>query len=243
MTRTYHTFRFKDSNFRICSDLTTVVCAEIVRQREILEAYVARHTEFKTSLVPLGLLDGAPEIAQAMVNAARLVGVGPMAGVAGAIAQRAAEAALKQGATEAIVENGGDIFAKSNQALLIGLHAGENSPVNKLAFRLEPEDMPRAVCSSSSRMGHSLSLGSCDLATVVARDAAIADAAATMACNLVREDHDMNKALEYITAIDGVDGALIANNGKVAILGTLPELVRNMDDSTQRKITRAPGSR
>lgn len=241
--RTYHTFRYKDSNFRLSSDLVTVVCAEIVRQRELLEAYIVRQPEFRSSLIPLGLLPGAPEIAEAMARAAELVGVGPLAAVAGAIAERGARAALAAGAKEAIVENGGDIYAMSAEPLIVGLHGGPDSPVNGLAFRLDAADLPRAVCSSSSRMGHSLSLGSCELATVVARDAALADAAATQACNLVCDAGDLDRALETIAAIPGVDGVLIANGGRVGLLGELPELVRNTDAKTDRKITRAPGSR
>lgn len=236
--RHYHRFTFRDSNFRLCCDRTAVACAEIVRQRELLESYIMRQPEFKTSLVPLGLLPGAPEIAQDMARVASLVGVGPLAAVAGAIAQRAAEAALRAGDEEAVVENGGDIFAVSPSPLLVALHAGADSPLNRLAFRLEAEDMPRAICSSSSRMGHSLSLGQGDLATVVSRNAALADAAATKLCNMLRSADDIDEALEYITAVPGVDGALVACHGRVGLLGTLPELVRHDDALSSRKITR-----
>lgn len=239
MKRDYHTFTYKDSNFRISSDLTAVVCAEIVRQRELLEAYIVRQPLFKSSLVPMGLTTDAPEIAQDMNRASGIVGVGPLAAVAGAIAQRGALAAIAVGAKEAIVENGGDIFAVSRQPLLVGLHAGEGSPFNRMALKLDPQDMPRAICSSSSRMGHSLSLGACDLATVVAQNAALADAAATMACNMVKTDGDISQALDYITSLPGIDGALIINQGRIGLKGSLPELIRNDDASTEDKITRA----
>ena len=237
--RAYHRLSYRDSNFRLCCDtMTAVACAEIVRQRETLEDYIRRQPDFRTSLIPIGLLPDAPEIAQDMGAAAAHVGVGPLAGVAGAIAERAARAALAHGAREAIVENGGDIFAASPQPLLIALHAGPGSPLNGLAFRLDPDDMPRAVCSSSSRMGHSLSLGHSDLATVVAANAALADAAATRLCNMVCKEDDIDPALEYITQVPGIDGALVACGKRVGLLGSLPELVRHADADAPRKITR-----
>ena len=243
MARSYHSFKFKDSNFRICCRQVPVACNEIVRQREILEEYILRQPDFMTSLTPLMPLPDAPEIAIDMCESAARAAVGPLAAVAGAIAERAVRAALAAGDDEAIVENGGDIFAASRQSLTIALHAGEDSPFNRLAFKLEAADMPRAICSSSSHLGHSLSLGNCDLATVIAQNAALADAAATKLCNMVRSNGDMDAALQYITSIDGIDGALVINHGHIGLLGELPELIRNNDQNTERKITRDPLSK
>ena len=108
--RTYRTFIHHEAVLRICCDKFDIVVAEIVRQRRILEEYIARDPEFKTALVPTELRTDAPEVARRMAWAARRVGVGPMAAVAGAMAQIAAEAALTAGAREAIVDNGGDIY-------------------------------------------------------------------------------------------------------------------------------------
>ncbi len=121
-----------------------------------------------------------------MAWAASLVGVGPMAAVAGAMAQWAAKAALAAGAEEAIVDNGGDIYLKAVEPVIVSLGTGTSKLADRLAFRVEPEETPISICSSSGKMGHSMSLGQCDLATIVAKDAALADAAATQAANLVR---------------------------------------------------------
>ena len=68
--------------------------------------------------------------------------------------------------------------------------------------------MPLAICSSSGTMGHSLSLGRCDLATVFARDASLADAAATLAGNLVSREEDLEPAVNRVLAIEGIQGCL-----------------------------------
>ena len=88
--RTYRVFRWKDSNFRVCSPAFDAVTREIVRQRERLEAYIRTHREFRTALTPVALRPGAPDIARCMLWAASKTGLGPMAAVAGAIAQFAA---------------------------------------------------------------------------------------------------------------------------------------------------------
>ena len=234
----YRTFRLKDSNFRIrCARFAAVVAA-IRAQRALLEAYIARHGEFATSFAPVGLLPDAPEIACRMAAAASRTGVGPMAAVAGTIAQMAAEAALADGAAEAIVENGGDVFLAGNREARVGLYAGAGPIGDSLALAVPAARLPLAVCSSSSRMGHSVSLGDCDLATVLARDASLADAAATLAANLVRTPEDIDSALARIRGIPGIDAVLLVKGERIGLMGDLPPLVRNRDPASRRKITR-----
>ena len=224
--RTYRTFTHRDAVFRICCSHFDAVTTEIVRQRQILEDYIARHPEFRTALEPVDLLAGAPLVAQRMARAAELVGVGPMAAVAGAMAQCAAEAGLEAGADEVIVENGGDIYLKTTAPVTIGLHTGTAEIGDRLAFSLQADQTPIAVCSSSGKMGHSMSLGRCDLATVVAQDAALADAAATEAANRVRTVGDVNPAVEFVAGIEGIDGALIVKDDRIGLAGHLPSLVK-----------------
>ena len=224
--RTYKTFNYKEAVFRICCNKFDAVTAEIIRRRQILEEYIARHPDFQQSLEPLELLAGAPEVAQNMARAAKLVGVGPMAAVAGIMAQCAGQAALDAGALEVIVDNGGDMYIRAVETVIIGLKTGTTELGSRLAFSLKPDDTPVSICSSSGKMGHSMSLGECDLATVVAKDAALADAAATKAANLVRNVDDIDPALEKISSIEGVDGVLIIKGDRVGLAGRLPPLLK-----------------
>jgi ApbE superfamily uncharacterized protein (UPF0280 family) len=224
--RTYRTFTYREAIFRICCEKFDAVTAEIVRLRRVLEEYISRHPDFRRSLEPLELLDGAPEVAQSMARAAKQVGVGPMAAVAGAMAQFAGRAAIDAGESEVIVDNGGDIYVCAVEPVIIGLKTGTAGLGEKLAFSLQADDTPISICSSSGKMGHSMSLGDCDLATVVAKDAALADAAATKAANLVRTVDDIDPALENISAIEGVDGVMIVKGERIGLAGKLPPLVR-----------------
>ena len=224
--RTYRTFTHREAVFRICCRCFDVVTAEIIHQRHVLEDYISHHHEFRSSFEPIDLHEDAPVVAQRMARAARLVGVGPMAAVAGAMAQCAAEAALEAGAAEAIVDNGGDIYLRIAESALIGLGTGTADVANRLGFSLRPADTPVAICSSSGQMGHSKSLGKCNLATVVAADAALADAAATQAANLVTTAEDVDAALERITAIEGIDCVVIVKDDRIGLAGKLPSLVK-----------------
>lgn len=199
---------------------------EIIRQREILEDYIRIHPEFQRSFGPVELKSNAPQVAQRMAWAAWRVGVGPMAAVAGAMAQLAVEAGLAAGAEEVIVDNGGDIYLQAAAPVTIGLYAGLSEEINRLAFTLQPQDTPVSICSSSGRMGHSMSLGQCDLATIVAKNAALADAAATWAANLVKKIKDVESALNRMISIEGIDGVLIVKEGRIGLAGKLPPLTK-----------------
>jgi ApbE superfamily uncharacterized protein (UPF0280 family) len=241
--RVYQRFAHQGANFRICCDRIQIVLDEIVRQRSILQQYLDHHWQFGAALEPVDALGDAPPVARRMAAAAKAVGVGPMAAVAGTMAQLAAEAALAAGAREAIVENGGDIYLSSPEAVVVGLYAGDSPWIDRLALAIAPDRMPSALCSSSSQMGHSLSLGACDLATVAARDASLADAAATQAANLVKTADDLDPALARIAGIHGIDGVLLVKGDRVGLAGRPGELVPNHDVQLRVKVTRDPNSR
>jgi ApbE superfamily uncharacterized protein (UPF0280 family) len=240
--RVYERFAHQDANFRICCDRIHIVQDEIRRQRSRLQHYIDRHAEFGSSLEPTEAHADAPQVAKRMAAAAAAVGVGPMAAVAGTMAQLAAEAALRDGADEAIVENGGDIYLASPRSVVVGLYAGDSPLIDRLALEVGPEQMPLALCSSSSRMGHSFSLGACDLATVASRSASLADAAATQAANLVKTADDLDDVLEKIGGIEGIDGVLLVKDHRIGLIGRLGELVPNRDVQLRIKVTRDPSS-
>ncbi len=224
--RIYRPFLHKEAVFSICCDRFQTISVEIIKQRRILEQYIQKHPEFQHALEPVEALPGAPISAQRMARAAQLVGVGPMAAVAGTMAQLAAETGIQAGAPEVIVENGGDIYLLADKPVTIILHTGTEKLADNLALALEPGDTPLSICSSSGKMGHSRSLGRCDLATVVAKDAALADAAATLAANLVTSVDDIDSALERISTIEGIDGVMIVKKERVGLAGHLPPLVK-----------------
>ncbi|MHA1578958.1 MAG: UPF0280 family protein [Candidatus Freyarchaeota archaeon] len=129
----------------------------------------------------------------------------------------------------AVVENGGEISANSNTPINVGLLAGDSSLSGKIGFRLKAKDFPIGIGTSSGTVGHAISFGEADAATIIADNAALADAAATAVGNAVQgEDFEksVQKGLETAETIRGVRGSLIIRGEYAGIVGKLPQLVR-----------------
>lgn len=226
----YFNIRVKESDLAIGVDqkihtdsLVSLCQHELIRLRSELEYYIEMQPDFKTTFVPVELLPGAPEIARLMAGAALLAGVGPMAAVAGAFAQKIGEY-LGQYSTEVIVENGGDIYLCSNQPRTVAIFAGESSFSNQIALKVDPEGRALGICTSSGTVGPSISLGKADAVLIRAASAALADAVASRAGNQVLDENDLMKAIEAAREVPGVEGVLVIKGDKMAAWGDI-ELV------------------
>lgn len=198
----------------------------IAEVRTTIEQYIGHNPLFLNSLTPLPLDNQAPEVIQQMLRAGLETGVGPMAAVAGIIAEQVGQALLAQEIEEVIVENGGDLFVARKQDSVIAIYAGESSLSGKLGINLKSKQMPCGVCCSSGSIGHSLSLGVADAVVVTASSTALADAAATRLGNEIgRETESINKAIELAATIDGLSGVVIVSGDQLGAWGDI-ELVR-----------------
>ncbi|MGB8952093.1 MAG: UPF0280 family protein [Candidatus Aminicenantales bacterium] len=199
--------------------------AEISRQRSLIEEFIRQDPQFRTSLEPYPVSSDAPAIVRRMAGAASRAGVGPMAAVAGAIAEFALNAMIRAGAAHAIVDNGGDIAMRLSRPATVGIFAGP-AKIRNIGLRFQPRPGIVGVCTSSGTVGHSLSFGRADAATVIAGDVCLADAVATALGNAVREKNSaqIEEALNRFL-IDGVEGLLVIIDDLFAIAGRLPEIV------------------
>ena len=205
------------------SDLTELTEEIIYKVRGPLEGYIASHPEFLRTLTPLPYDKLAPPVVQEMLTAAQICGTGPMAAVAGAIAEQVGLALLRE-SKEVVVENGGDCFLKVDSPLQISIFAGPSKLSNTVALRIYPEKTPLGVCTSSGTVGHSLSFGLADAVTVLSASAALADAAATMTCNQVKSKNSIRKAIAFVQQIEGVLGVVVIVGEKIGAWGDI-ELV------------------
>lgn len=184
--------------------------AELVRQyRNQLENYIMRNPAFLEALRPLAIDPLAPQIIKSMMKAAILAEVGPMAAVAGAVAEYVGKGLLESGTDEVMVENGGDVFLQRDGNCRVGIFAGGSPLSNRVGLQINAEDMPVGVCTSSATVGHSLSLGQADAVTVVASSVSLADAAATRIGNEVKADRSIEQALAVASGIEGLAGVVI----------------------------------
>ncbi len=195
----------------------------IIKYRDDIKDYIKSHSEFEKSLKPIEFDENAPEIIKRMMLASQKTNVGPMAAVAGAMAEFVGVELLKF-SEEVIVENGGDIFIKSHKDRKFAIFAG-NSPLSgKIAILVEAKKTPLGVCTSSATVGHSLSFGKADAVSVLAKDSSLSDAAATAICNIVKSKEAIEKALNFSKSIEGIMGCVVIYGDKIGSVGEV-ELV------------------
>ena len=188
------------------------------KYRREIEDYIKKHPYFEKSLVPIQGDPSAPRIVKTMIEAAARTGVGPMASVAGAIAEYVGMCLLRS-SRDVIVENGGDIFIRSAVGRQILLLA-ETSELSAIRIALPPSPEPVGLCTSSGTLGHSLSFGRADAVTVLWSSACRADAAATAIGNVVKGHGDIRKGIRRAQEI-GVEGVVILAEGRIGAWGKI----------------------
>jgi ApbE superfamily uncharacterized protein (UPF0280 family) len=202
------------------SDLLNETRESVLKYRYQLETYIVMNPEFQRSLIPLKDDLHAPEIVQDMIRASQLGQVGPMAAVAGAMAEWVAKDLLSL-SKEVIIENGGDIYLATSKERRIGIYAGDSPLSLKIGIVIRPEENPIGVCTSSGTVGHSLSFGKADAVCILSKSAALADAVATAVGNVVQEKKDIEYGLDMARGIEGVLGVLIIVGEKMGVWGNV----------------------
>jgi len=190
----------------------------VLKHRASLEKYIEHHPLFLTTLEPYQAEKDAPAIVKEMARASQLAGVGPMAAVAGAIAEAVGRDLLPF-SPEVIVENGGDIFLKIAQKRLVGIYAGQSPFTGKIALQIKSQETPLGICTSSATIGHSLSLGGADAAIALSPSTPLADAIATAAGNMVKDTKDISGAVDKVQKIAGLYGIVIIKDDKIGLWG------------------------
>jgi len=194
---------------------------KLVRKcRSQVEDAIARRPDFLKSTVPLSDDPADSSIVARMIGAGRKAGTGPMAAVAGAVAEYVGRG-LSQLSPELIVENGGDIFLKVAHPIVVGVFAGHSPFTGRLGIKVDPGPLPLGMCTSSGTVGLSFCMGKADAATVVSRDVPLAEGVATAMGNRIVGPGDLEDAVEWAVQIPGVDGALAVLGETIAALGNL----------------------
>jgi len=215
----------RETDLWVCADknLEKETRDLIVESRHQLEVYIKYHPEFLASLLPVAKDPYAPVVVKEMILATGKVDVGPMAAVAGAIAQWVGEGLLKL-SDQVIVENGGDIFLKANRPLTVSIFAGASPLSGRVGLLIPTRQMPLGVCSSSATIGHSLSQGVTDVVCILSSSAALADGAATALGNRVQDKSGLEDVATWADQIEGILGGVVIVGDTMATWGDI-ELV------------------
>ena len=225
LVSSYFSLKETDLHILAVEDVTAEAGELATGFRLQVENYLAAHPEFGTSLSPLEADGLAPPVVRRMFEAASHSGVGPMAAVAGGIAECVGQGLLDAGHKEIIVENGGDLFLSRSVALTVSVFAGQSPLSNRLGLSIVPQQMPLGICTSSGTVGHSLSFGQADSVTVLADSAFVADAAATRLGNEVggakEAGQGIERALEIATSMTLLRGVLIICGETMGAVGEI----------------------
>jgi len=214
--------KYKETDLYIkCSkDLKKESLDSIKRHRHALEEFIKKHPKYKEALTPYPISADMAPIVREMARAAGRVGVGPMAAVAGAVAQYVGMDLLKR-SDEVIVENGGDIFLKVKRDIKIGIFAADSPFTKKIAIQIRGTETPLGICTSSGTVGPSLSLGKSDAAIVLSKSTIFADACATAAGNMIKEKSDIEEVIEYAKGLEDIYGIILIKQDKMGVWGTV----------------------
>lgn len=222
-------FQIKEAQCTIIADkpIGTQTAKNSIKQNHLqLETYIKTHPTFLHTLNPVPV-PAEPLVAKLMAEVAEKADVGPMAAVAGVIADLAVKDMLKAGCEAAVVENGGEISAASNEPIDVAVVAGDEPLSKRFGFRLT--EFPIGVATSSGRFSHAFSFGEAEAATVFCKNAGLADAAATAVCNVVKgEDHKgaIQTGIKKALSIEGVEGVLIVYKAFTGTAGKIPKIIK-----------------
>jgi len=222
-------FQVKETQGTIIADREQGVKTAIEslkRNRKALEDYAKHNPLFLIVLEPVAA-PAEPLVARLMAEAAEKADVGPMAAVAGVLADLAVKDMVADGCRVAVVEDGGEISAMSNEPVDVALAAGDEPLSKRFGFRLT--DFPIGVATSSGRFSHALSFGDAEAATIFCRNAGLADAAATAVGNVVKgEDCEgaVQRGIDRALSIEGVEGVLVMYRGFTGTAGKIPQIIK-----------------
>lgn len=207
----------KDS-FR--KEMQELALAEVIELRHILDNWILQEPQFLHILKPFQPAPEAPWEAKEMAAAASRAGVGPMASVAGIFSRQVGNALLQNfSVNELVIENGGDIFAKVEQKLVLTVFAGGSVLSEKIGIVIPSGRKIIGVCTSAGTVGPSLSFGKADAVAVVCKDVLLADALATAIGNEVKTPEDIEKALEFSEEFPEILSIIVICEDKVGVRG------------------------
>lgn len=225
-------FQYKQTIVTISADAAEyidIAKAEILKSRLTIENYIAAHPFFEATLEAYEADRDAPPLIQKMIEAGNAFGIGPMSAVAGTIAGAAVEKMKSCGASFALADNGGDIalYNAGNEPVVVGVYAGP-AGIRDLGFSVPPSDQILGICTSSGTVGPSVSFGIADAAVVFSKNPSLADAAATALGNALQKlgSEQIEKALQSIFSVPGVEGAVLIAGPHIGRIGSVPEFIR-----------------
>ncbi|MEE1129914.1 MAG: UPF0280 family protein [Methanobrevibacter sp.] len=227
----YQEINLGETHIRLKTDLHKHDLKDyIFSLRSDLKHYIAKNQDFLLSLEPLKLHEESlPPIIKKMNETSNISDVGPMACVAGTISELSLNHLIKNNTKCSTVENGGDIALINDETILCGIYSNNKIIGNEIAFKLKPRKKALGICTSSGKIGHSISFGKSDSVTILSKSASLADGLATRIANDVNGETSQDKISNALETAENYkeyfDGALLISENNIGTIGRLPKIV------------------
>ena len=219
------------THIRLTTDLENNNLKQYIFEiRNDLKRYIQKNQDFLLSLEPLKIKeDDLSPIVLKMYESSVCAEVGPMACVAGTISEMSLDYLIENESTYSIVENGGDIALINDTKVLCGIYSNNEILGNNIAFEIKKREKPLGICTSSGKIGHSISFGESDSVTVISNSPSIADGLATKIANEVTGEDSEDKVSNALETAENYrefyNGVLIISDDNVGTVGKLPKIV------------------
>lgn len=202
--------------------------------RQELKNYILKNPEFQISLEPLKIAsENLPLIVKTMYESSNYADVGPMACVAGTISQLSLDYLIANDSKYSIVENGGDIALINDEKVVCGIYSNNEVLGNEIGFEIKARKKPLGICTSSGKIGHSISFGKSQSVTVISKSASLSDGLATRIANDVRGDTSEDCVYNGLECCENFkeffEGVLIISDDHIGTIGKLPKLVETSE--------------
>ena len=221
------------THIRLTTDLENNNLKQYIFEiRNDLKRYIRKNQDFLVSLEPLKIKeDDLSPIVLKMYESSSCAEVGPMACVAGTISEMSLDYLIENESAYSIVENGGDIALINDTKVLCGIYSNNEILGNNIAFEIKKREKPLGICTSSGKIGHSISFGESDSVTVISNSPSIADGLATRIANEVTGEDSEDKVSNALEAAENYrefyNGVLIISDDNVGTVGKLPKIVES----------------
>lgn len=121
----------------------------------------------------------------------------------------------------------------NDEEVLCGIYSNNEVLGNDIAFKIKSRKRPLGICTSSGKIGHSISFGTSDSVTVISKSASIADGLATRIANEINGESSEDKVSNGLECGEDYkeffEGALIISDNHVGTIGKLPKIVETKE--------------
>lgn len=221
----------EETHIRLKTDLKNQELKKFIfKLRYDLKQYISRNQDFLLSLEPIeSYPEELPKIIERMHESSNYADVGPMACVAGTISELSLNYLMENDSKYSIVENGGDIAIINDETIVCGIYSNNEILGNNIGFEIKSRKKPLGICTSSGKIGHSISFGQSDSVTVISKSPSIADGLATRIANDVCGETSEDKVANALETAEHFkeffEGILIISQDNVGTIGKLPKIV------------------